>query len=258
MGQINARVSDAIVAGLDRWAAAIGIERSALVRDILAEAVTARSEGRASFERPDMPDPADLQHLAARLERQGVELDRIMRQNAKRDAELMKQARTDTVGVSQARDAIVADVVAHMRTALEAVHGELVRTRDELSALLRKLPQLVAIDGKLDQVLAAAQEPRVTRSYNIGLGHWSAGMLSIAGFTLLVFGMFGFMLVAAVLPERWLELRYANRLLGGGDRAICRLIDYHYDTGLLNCQTAVSGRTVTVTATAPRLGRARR
>ena len=258
MAQINARVPDDVAARLDRWASATGIDRSVLVRDILAEAVTAHAEGRASFERPEMPGPAELLRLAARLDQQSTELDRVLRQNAKRDAELMRQARADTVGVSQARDTIVADVVAAMRGALETVHGELVRSREELLSLMERLPQIAAVDAKLDQMLTAVREPRVVKNYNIGLGNWSGGMLAMAGLLVIIAGMFGFSFLAEVLPERWLELRYANRLLGGGDRAICRLVDYQYGTGLTGCRTTIAGRTVTVTATAPQPARASR
>ncbi len=252
MGQVTSRVSDELEAALNRWAAGEGMQRSDLVRQILTEAVDAHREGRARFERPELPGPADLQHLAARLDAQTTELDRVLRHNAKRDAELTRQARNDTRGVSEARDAIVADVAMQTRAALEVVHGELVRTREELETLLRSLPQLVGIDSKLDRVLEAARAPRVTKTYNIGPGDWSAGMLAMAGFIATVVGMFAFVALAAVLPERWLELRVANKMLGGGDRAICRLIDYHYDTGLMDCRTAVTSRMVTVTAKSPR------
>lgn len=257
MGQVTSRLSDELEAALNRWAAEDGVQRSDLIRQILGEATDARREGRATFQRPEQPGPADLSRLVAKLDTQTTEIDRVLRQNAKRDAELARHARDDTRGVSEARDAIVADVIAQMRAALELVHGELVHTREELAALMQRLPQLVGIDGKLDRVLEAAQAPKVSKTYNIGLGNWSGGMLAMAGVIVLVFGMFAFVALAAILPERWLELRMANRMLGGGDRAICRLVDYHYGTGLTNCSTAVTGRTVTVTATAPRGGAAR-
>ena len=139
-----------------------------------------------------------------------------------------------------------------MRGALETIHGELVRTREELMGFMGRLPQITTLDAKLDQALMAAREPRLVKNYNIGLGDWSGGTLALAGLIVVMIGMFAFTFLAALLPERWLELRYANRVLGGGDRAICRLVDYQYGTGLTNCRTAVAGRTVTVTATAPR------
>lgn len=255
MAQVTSRISDDLEAALNHWAAEAGVQRADLIRQILAEATEARREGRATFERSDAPGPADLARLAAKLDTQTTELDRILRQNAKRDAELLKSAREDTLGISEARSKIVTDMTTQLRTAFDTLHRGWVQTRDELSSLMQAPPQLPGIDAKLDRILEAARAPRTARTYNIGLGDWSGGMLMSAGLIVLTAGMFAFVALAAVLPERWLELRTANRMLGGGDRAICRLVDYHYGTGLTRCRIAVQGRTVTLTASAAKAGR---
>lgn len=254
MAQVTSRVSDELEAALNHWAAEDGMQRADLIRQILAEATEARREGRATFERSEAPGPADLARLAAKLDTQTTELDRVLRQNAKRDAELLKSAREDTLGISDARAKIVADVTAELRVAFDTLHRGGVQTRSELSSLMQAPLRLSGIDGKLDRILEAARTPRTVRTYNIGLGDWSGGMLICAGLIILTFGMFAFVALAALLPERWLELRTANRMLGGGDRAICRLVDYQYETGLTRCLVAVKGRTVTVTASAAKAG----
>lgn len=248
--QVNARVPDEIGAALDRWASELGIERSALVRDIIAEAVQAKAEGRASFERPEMPGPADLNRIVVKLDEQTTELDRILRQNARRDAELVKSARDDTLAVSEARGAIVADVIAGLRAALEVLHGELVRTREELIALMGRLPQFAALADDLAQIRKLAERERTKTVYNIGLGDWRGGMLASAFIILVVMAMGFYFALAAILPSRLLATPTANRLLGGGDRGICRLIDYQY--GTTACGVQVAGREVTVTAYVPR------
>ncbi len=255
MAQVTSRVSDALEAALNLWAADEGIQRADLIRQILAEAIEARRERRATFERSDAPGPADLARLVAKLDTQTIEIERMLRQNAKRDAELLKSARKDTLGVSDARAKIVADVTAELRAAFDTLHRGWMQTRAELSALMQTPPQLPGIDGKLDRILEAARAPRTVRTYNIGLGDWSGGMLMCAGLIVLAFGMFAFIALAALLPDRWLELRTANRMLGGGDRAICRLVDYQYETGLNRCRITAQGRTVTVTASAPQTAR---
>ena len=253
--QVNARLPDTVAPEFEQWALELGLEKGALARDLLIEAVHARREGRATFERPEIPGPADLARLATKLDEQTTELDRVLRQNAKRDADLARQARDDTVGVSAARDAIAADVVSQMRAALEVIHGELVRTREELAAMLQRLPQFLGMDARLDRIEELAGRERTAKVYNIGLGDWSGSMLATAGIVMLVVGMFAYHGHAAALPERWLQIPSANRMLGGGDRAICRLVDYHYDTGLTDCHIRTAGRTVTITSMLPRAGR---
>lgn len=255
MAQVTSRVSDDLEAALNHWAAEAGVQRADLIRRILAEATEARREGRATFGRSDAPGAADLARLAAKLDTQTTELDRILRQNAKRDVELLKSAREDTLGISEARSKIVADMTAELRTAFDTLHRGWVQTRDELSSLMQTPPQLPGIDGKLDHILEVVRAPRTARTYNIGLGDWSGGTLVSAGLIVLTIGMFAFLALAAMLPERWLELRTANRMLGGGDRAICRLVDYHYGTGLTHCRIAVQGQTVNVTARAAKAER---
>lgn len=100
MGQVTSRVSDELETALNRWAAEDGVQRSDLIRQILGEATDARREGRATFQRPEQPGPADLSRPVAKLDTQTTEIDRVLRQNAKRDAELARQARDDTRGVS--------------------------------------------------------------------------------------------------------------------------------------------------------------
>lgn len=254
MGQVTSRVSDELEDALNRWASELGISRPDLIREILGEAVAAHREGRARFERPEMPGPADFQRLATKLDEQTTELDRVLRQNAKRDADLARQARDDTVGVSAARDAIAADVVSQMRAALEVIHGELVRTREELTAMMQRLPQFLAMDARLGRIEELAGRERTAKVYNIGLGDWSGGMLASTGVIVLILGMFAYHGLAAALPERWLQIPSANRMLGGGDRAICRLVGYHYETGLADCRIRAENRTVTITSTFPRNG----
>lgn len=80
--------------------------------------------------------------------------------------------------------------MAQIRAALETVHDALVRTREELAMLLRQPLQLAAIEGKLDEMLAAARAPKVAKTYHVGLGNWSLGTSAIVGFIVIVVGMF--------------------------------------------------------------------
>lgn len=264
--QMNARVSDETGAKLDRYASKRGIERAALVRDMLDEGVAALDEGRASFERPEVPGPTDFRHMAAKVSELTTELERVLRQNAKRDAELLKSARDDTLGVSEARGAIAADVAARTRSALELIHGQLVELGEALMSVLADQPQLVAIDAKLDgmkadtdaklaEITALAKRPRDLHRYDFGFGQWTGGAFAGAFAILMALSVGVFFVLAAVLPDRALAVPTGNRLLGGGDEAICTLVDRRYGTE--RCKVVFGGKTVTVTARRPGTGMGR-
>lgn len=244
MVQVTSRVSEDLEAALNRWAAEEGLQRSELIRGILTEAAEARQGGRASFQRPEMPEPADLARLVTKLDAQTTELERVLRQNTKRDAELSKRAQADQIGVSDARTAIVGDIEARTGGMLETFQAELVRTRDELTALLRRLPQLAGIDEKLDHILVEARKPRT--SLNLGFGDWSWRRGAVALLCVPVAGMGALFALTVVLPGRWFGIPLADRMLGGGNQAICRLIDYQHDTGMTDCKTLVRGRSAIV------------
>lgn len=245
MGQVTSRVSDELEASLNRWASEEGMQRSDLIRQVLGEAVQARLEGRATFERAALPGPPDLQRLAAKLDQQSTELDRVLRQNAKRDAELTRQVRDDTLGVSSARDAIVADVVARLRTALELIHGELVKTREELTTTVERLPQIAAVMAKLDRIEVFTQQPRSETVNRIGPEQWAPRWFVAIGATAIMLGAVAFYALGLILPSRWVAVPAANYLLGNGDQAICALVDYRI--GYRACRLRVSGRDMRVT-----------
>ena len=92
--QVNARISPELDVEFDRW-----VERAwrrpaaSWAWNIVTEALAARREGRATFSRPELPSPADLQHLTAKIDTMVTELDRVLRQNGKREAELARSAK---------------------------------------------------------------------------------------------------------------------------------------------------------------------
>ena len=76
--QVNARLTPELNAEFDRWSTELGVERGTLARDIIKEALAARREGRASFERPEAPTPQDQTRFMAMLAEHNVELDRLL------------------------------------------------------------------------------------------------------------------------------------------------------------------------------------
>lgn len=254
--QINARVPDEVAAGLDRWASTAGVERSMLVRDILDEAVTANTEGRASFERPEPTDLADVRHLIVDVRVMKMELARLLEQNIKRDAALVKSARADTIGVSEARTAIVGQVTAE----LGKLPGHHVAALTTSTAFIELVAALQRIEnnphfGKLGTVQEAhtialraleatvtrlVEQPRTHVSYTVWDRDWSGRKVSAALFGLWSLCVASYFFLAMMLPGPWLAVRSANTLLGGGDQAVCALVNYRMATD--NCRTQFEGR----------------
>ena len=275
MAQVTARVSDELYAALTSWATDVGQQRSDLVREILIDAADARREGRATFSRPELPSPADLQHLTAEVRTVLTELDRIFRHHGKRDAELAKSARADAIGISEARTAIVAQLTAEFHRAyganqvgLNTVAAELIAALTASPAFsgiapalqrIERLPQLDAIgqqqleQGALLKAHTAAiaswvKQPRKQVSYTIWDHNWSGRRVGGILLSLWVTSVVVFFVIAMVLPRSWLAVPSANVLLGGGDQAVCALVDYRMATD--TCRTEFGGKAMTVTVKA--------
>ena len=247
---------DEVAAGLDRWASVTGVERPALVRDILAEAVTARAAGRASFDRPEPTDPADVHHLIAEIRDLKLELARLLEQNRKRDAALVKSARADTVGVSEARTAIVGGVTAELGklpgrhvaalTASPAFLEVVVALqRIEKNPLFDRLATLQeasttvlrALDETINRLI---EQPRTRVSYTVWDRDWSGRMVGVVLVGAWSMCVASYFLAAMALPPSWFAVRSANYLLGGGDQAVCALVNYRLATD--SCRTQFEGK----------------
>jgi|GEM_PF-1996317 len=269
--QVNARLSPELNVEFDRWVNELGVTRSKLAWNIVTEALAARREGRATFSRPEQPSPVDLQHLTAGLRNMVTELERVFRQNGKRDAELAKSARTDTIGISEARTEIVAQLTAEFhrtyganQVGLNTVAAELIAALTASPAFsgiapalqrIERLPQLDAISqrqleqGALLKAHTAAiaswvKQPRKQVSYTVWDDSWSGRRVGALLLSLWVTSVVVFFVIAMVLPRSWLAVRSANTLLGGGDQAVCALVDYRMATD--RCRVEIDGQAMKV------------
>ena len=258
--QINARVPDEVATGLDRWSSATGIERSMLVRDILVEAVTARAEGRASFERPEAVSPADVRYLVTDLRGLQVELKRVLDQNIKRDAALVKSAREDSLGVSEARTAIVSRLAAEGQQVQGVVLAALAKLPAEQTSAVAASPTFAAMVAALNaqakairELIAATnrcfEQPRTQIRYTVWDKDWSGRTVGAALIAAWLFCVGSYFLLAMSLPPQWLAVRSANHLLGGGDQAVCALVNYRLATDSCRTQFEGGAERVTVRAT---------
>ena len=251
--QINARVPDEVAAGLDRWSSATGVERSMLVRDILAQAVTARAEGRASFERLEAVSPVDVKHLVADLRGLQVELKRVLDQNIKRDAALVRSAREDSVGVSEARTAIVSRLAVEVQQVRDAVMGALAKLPAEQTTALAASPTFAAMVAALNaqakairELIVAAhrcfEQPRTQVSYTVWDKDWSGRKVVAALAAVWLFSVGSYHGLARLLPASWVAVRSADLQMGEGDRTICAFLEYHLSTS--SCVTRFDGDTM--------------
>ena len=280
--QVNARISPELNVEFDRWVNELGVTRGKLAWNIVTEALAARREGRATFSRPEQPSPVDLQHLTAEVRTVLTELDRIFRHHGKRDAELAKSARADAIGISEARTEIVAQLTAEFhrtyganQVGLNTVAAELIAALTASPAFsgiapalqrIERLPQLDAIgqrqleQGALLKAHTAAiaswvKQPRKQVSYTVWEEHWSGRRVGGILLSLWVTSVIVFFVIAMVLPRSWLAVRSANTLLGGGDQAVCALVDYRMATD--RCRVEIDGQAMKVVVKAEPRSKAR-
>lgn len=241
--QINIRIDDALASGLDRVAAKHGQDRLTVIREGLREMVSADAEGRPMFARSSAPGPERLAELVQRVESLATELERISRQNAKREAEVRKAGNAAEVEATMARERIVRETAALLAEAAAPLRKELGAMRAELVDAVAKDPRLDEIAARIDRVERLAAEPRVEHNLVLGadrkltfkfLGRVWAITLAFGALLLIVFGM--------LVPP--VGVRVSNLMLGGGDQAVCALVNYRHATD--NCRLRVNGEKVGV------------
>lgn len=223
----------------------------------------ARREGRASFEWPETLGPGDMIAMKAMMDRGLMEINRIATAWAKHEGEMRRQERDDQNALTQARAEFIAGIPERISTSLNPIREEM----DAMIERIDKQPRLDEIDARQTEHTAAlkantaaieqlAKEPRTQNMYDLGLGHWNGKAWSIVLGVFWTLSVGLFFALALILPSGVLAVRTANLLLGGGDQAICALVDYRHSTD--TCKTRVNGRQVGVTLNVPAPKRERR
>ena len=253
--QLNIRLASDHDAEFDRWASELGVERGKLARDIFTEALAARREGRASFEQPATLGPGDLIAMLAKVERAAMEIDRIATAWAKHEAGMHKLERDDQLALTRARTEFMAGLP-------ERIHASFNPIRKEMTAMAERIerqPRLDAIDDKQRELVEAVKannlaiersgkKPAVHNSYIVWDREWPGGIIAAALFVVWQLCIASYLAFAMILPRSWLAVPSANLLLGGGDQAVCALVDYRMATD--TCRTEIGGKAMTVTVKA--------
>ena len=250
--QLNIRLAPDHDAEFDRWANELGVERHKLARDIFTEALAARREGRASFERPATLDIGDLIAALPAFNRGLMEIERISVTWAKHEAGMHKLERDDQLALTRARNEFMAGLP-------ERIHASFNPIRKEMTAMAERIerqPRLDAIDEKQRELTEAVRannlaierwgkKPAVHNSYILWDREWPGGIIAAALSVAWLVCLASTVALVMILPRSWLAVPSANLLLGGGDQAVCALVDYRMATD--TCRTEFGGKAMTVT-----------
>jgi hypothetical protein len=245
MGQFNIRLDDARTAALDALAAKHRLERPDFIRILIDEAVTADAQDRALFDRSRDFDPRLLGEIVQRVNQGMLEFDRKLGDIAKREADIAKVRRDDANRMSEARKDFVGTLPDRLKQAYAPFRADLAK----LQTGLVEHPRLASIDERLERVekLAGELRPNVYNQLNgVDLSWPKIAAVAVVSFLVSVVIFFA---LAAVFPQ-WIGVPTANRLLGGGDQAVCALVNYRMGTG--NCRTTIDGSEMRVRVNADR------
>jgi uncharacterized protein (DUF1778 family) len=275
--QIGFKVDPDYEAQLQQALALTGKDRATFARDAVRAAMLRviggeEPEGAAAAR----IEPADAASTIRWLERTLVDFKQIADDHRRQSAELRKLRRGEADAMHRARTEFLEGYPDRILKSTKPVHDRLA----ELSGKLDDLPGIAGVQDSVERIGTAirsaleelarvaeadraamaaeaqrtralvedADRPRTTTVYNIGLGDWSRGVLLAGAIGIVSLGIVAFALLATILPDRWLALPATNKVLGGGDQAICRMIDYQYGTGRPDCRVVVKDGTVVVSA----------
>lgn len=252
-GAINVEYGVDRARKLDRIAAKMSMRRNDLLRRMADEVIAADEEGREAFTvraEADETDPADLRYLIQETKNNNVEIERSRkRQDARERAQVDRdKAQAERVEALMKRlDALEAERDAAVEAAAQRTEEHLIKAVGRAV-----LPSLDRVREDMEEVKAEARKPRTAKYYNIGLGQWTGRALAVAFMILMLVAAGAFFGLAWAVPERKIAVPSGMALLGGGDVAICKAVDYRYATE--RCRVVFGGRTVTVTAQRPSTG----
>lgn len=261
-GQVNVRLGDEDDAALTRCAAERGVERTTLVKSFVQECLAAWKEGRAVFDRPRQLEPGDVVALGARLDKAVMEIDRIAQAWAAHESDMHKLEREDQLALTRARTEFIKGMPERITASFNPIRAEM----RLLAERIDKQPRLDAIEERQREHTAQQSEyaealrentaaieslkkqPRTQTSYIVWDMEWSGRTLGAALSVVWLLCVGSYFLVVMVLPLSWVAVRSANFLLGGGDQAVCALVNYRLATD--SCRTQFEGKAAKITVRA--------
>lgn len=254
-GQVNVRLGDEDDAALTRCAGERGVERATLAKSFVQECLVAWREGRAVFDRPRQLEPGDVVALGARLDNAVMEIDRIAQAWAAHESDMHRLEREDQLALTRARTEFIKGMPERITASFNPIRAEM----RLLAERIDKQPRLDAIDeGQREHIKALRentaairsleQQPRTKVSYSIWDRDLSGGKVGVALLGVWAVSVSIYFFVAMALPLSWVAVRSANFLLGGGDQAVCALVNYRLATD--SCRTQFEGKAGRITVRA--------
>ncbi|WP_033923553.1 hypothetical protein [Sphingomonas sp. 37zxx] len=246
-GQVNVRLGDEDDSALTRCAAERGVERTTLAKSFVQECLAAWRDGRAVFDRPKQLGPSDMVAFGARLDKAVMEIDRIAETWAAHESKMHKLGREDQLAMTRARTEFIKGLPERITTSLNPIKAEMMLLAERID----KQPRLDAIDERQRQhtdalrdntaaIRSLEQQPRTKVSYTVWDRELSGRKVGVALLGLWAVSVFSYFFAAMALPPSWIAVRSANYLLGGGDQAVCALVNYRLATD--SCRTQFGGR----------------
>lgn len=276
--QIGFRVDEAYEVQLQQALAITGKDRATFAREAVRAAMLRAIDGPEASEPEAAPrlDIGDAAAVIRRLEGTLVEFRQVAGEHQRQAAELRKLARDDAGAMHRARAEFLEGYPERILKSTRPVHEKLA----ELSGKLDELPGVAGIHEALTRIedavgtalaamveaakedrTAAAAEARATRALiekamaeprtinTIDLRSWTLGQLGVVAGIFWLVSVGVLYAIIMLLPADWVAVRTANHLLGGGEQAICQLVNYRQSTDTCRYQVGRKGSLVTVGAT---------
>ena len=254
-GQVNVRLGDEDDAALTRCAAERGVERATLAKSFVRECLDAWRDGRAVFDQPEQLGPGDVVAFAAKLDKAVMEIDRIAQSWAAHESDMHKLEREDQLALTRVRAEFIKGMPERITASLNPIRAEMLLLAERID----RQPRLDAIDERqrdhselLRENTAAIRslerQPRTNVSYTIWDRELSGRKVGAALAVIWLLSVSSYFFAAMALPPSWFAVRSANYLLGGGDQAVCALVNYRLATD--SCRTQFEGKASKVTVRA--------
>lgn len=250
MGQVNVAYDDDLLTKLDCLAAARGLSRPDLLRAIAEEAVRASEQGRPMFEPPEAPIDADTALvLATKLERLGIDFDRLARSSDRREKKLLESFNATDEANRSAYERLSEDLAGRFREGatpfakmLTSFREDVAKLHSDVLAASRKPDSLNAIQKDLAAIRSAQDRVRpITHLHlfrDVHPNRWLWGIIVTFGLSLLMFLQ---ILFANLLPNEMFATPVALRLYGSADTGICEL--YKTSRRLKHCPSLAPAET---------------
>lgn len=230
MPQINIEFDEAIMRSIDRLASKLSVKRTDLFRRLAGEAIAADAEGRDLFV-PSLKEvtPDQVAHLIREVETLTGELERVTRQNAKLEGDLRKALSAYERDAAKAQERGLREAEDALERKVEPLKAELAEHRAETVRIVEEHPRLRQLEEGQARLMKALKVQQPPVQFNFGEHKlpvwWPLGALTV----LAVFGFGLILLLSAMLPDRWLAVPVADRVLGG--RGFCVLVERRMGDG---------------------------